>query len=213
MKSEIDVFLRHGEELPDSFGKTWILLFTEGHQPIWQIQSIIEIQQKQSLCISGTNLHTHVPHLLGNSTQESTCPSRKHKLYLHFYKWKWQQVQRKRKHKTIPQNGMFVWWPQKTVLTDSLVLSAKSGIFQESLKCNEMNSEGLVAKALQSDLKQATGVHSSDQTVRNRDHEGGLRARHPLVEPVHTLESEDPLFGSQFSSQMSTFTLSIVSIF
>lgn len=99
-------------------------------------------------------------------------------------------------------------------LTDSLVLAAQSGIFRESLKCNEINSaEGLVAKALQNDLKQATGMHSSDQTVRNRDHEGGLRARHPLVEPVHTLESEDPLFGSQFSSQMSTFTLSIVSIF
>ncbi|MCI4381318.1 hypothetical protein PGIGA_G00250300 [Pangasianodon gigas] len=42
------------------------------------------------------------------------------------------------------------------------------------------------ARALQNDLQQATGVNVSDQTIRNRLHEGGLRARHPLVGPVLT---------------------------
>ncbi len=42
------------------------------------------------------------------------------------------------------------------------------------------------ARALQNDLKQATGVNVSDQTIRNRLHEGGLRARRPLVGPVLT---------------------------
>ncbi len=42
------------------------------------------------------------------------------------------------------------------------------------------------ARALQNDLQQATGVNVSDQTIRNRLHEGGLRARRPLVGPVLT---------------------------
>jgi len=42
------------------------------------------------------------------------------------------------------------------------------------------------ARALQIDLQQATGVNVSDQTIRNRLHEGGLRARCPLVVPVFT---------------------------
>jgi len=37
---------------------------------------------------------------------------------------------------------------------------------------NRMNT----ARALQNDLQQATGVNISDQTIRNRLHEGGLRA-------------------------------------
>ncbi len=42
------------------------------------------------------------------------------------------------------------------------------------------------ARALQNDLQQATGVNVSDQTIRNRLHEGGLRARRSLVGPVLT---------------------------
>ena len=42
------------------------------------------------------------------------------------------------------------------------------------------------ARALQNDLQQATGVNVSDQTIRNRLHEGGLRAPRPLVGPVLT---------------------------
>ncbi len=42
------------------------------------------------------------------------------------------------------------------------------------------------ARALQNDPQQATCVNISDQTIRNRLHEGGLRARHPLVGPVLT---------------------------
>jgi len=42
------------------------------------------------------------------------------------------------------------------------------------------------ARALQNDLQQATGVNVSDQTIRNKLHEGGLRARCPLVGPVLT---------------------------
>ena len=36
------------------------------------------------------------------------------------------------------------------------------------------------ARALQNDLQQATGVNVSAQTIRNRLHEGGLRARRPV---------------------------------
>ncbi len=42
------------------------------------------------------------------------------------------------------------------------------------------------ARALQNGLQQATGVNVSDQTIRNRLHEGGLRARRVLVGPVFT---------------------------
>ncbi len=42
------------------------------------------------------------------------------------------------------------------------------------------------ARTLQNDLQRATGVNVSDQTIRNRLHEGGLRARRPLVGPVLT---------------------------
>ncbi len=42
------------------------------------------------------------------------------------------------------------------------------------------------ARALQNDLQQATGVNVSDQATRNGLHEGGLRARRPLVGPVLT---------------------------
>ena len=44
------------------------------------------------------------------------------------------------------------------------------------------------ARALQNDLQQATGVTVSAQTIRNRLHEGGLRARRPVVCPVLTAQ-------------------------
>ena len=44
------------------------------------------------------------------------------------------------------------------------------------------------ARALQNDLQQATGVNVSAQTIRNRLHEGGLRARRPVVCPVLTAQ-------------------------
>ena len=44
------------------------------------------------------------------------------------------------------------------------------------------------ARALQNDLQQATNVHASAQTVRNRLHEGGMRARCPQVGVVLTAQ-------------------------
>lgn len=45
------------------------------------------------------------------------------------------------------------------------------------------------ARALQSDLQQATNAHVSAQTVRNRLHEGGLRARRPQIGHWHRDET------------------------
>ncbi|KAL0183544.1 hypothetical protein M9458_019240 [Cirrhinus mrigala] len=44
------------------------------------------------------------------------------------------------------------------------------------------------ARALQNDLQQSTNVHVSAQTVRNRLHEGGMRARRPQVGVVLTAQ-------------------------
>ena len=44
------------------------------------------------------------------------------------------------------------------------------------------------ARALQNDLQQTTNVHVSAQTVRNRLHEGGMRARCPQVGFVPTAQ-------------------------
>ena len=44
------------------------------------------------------------------------------------------------------------------------------------------------ALALPNDLQRATGVNVCTQTIRNRLHEGGLRARRPVVGPVLTAQ-------------------------
>uniref|UniRef100_A0AAY5KHY5 Transposase Tc1-like domain-containing protein n=1 Tax=Esox lucius TaxID=8010 RepID=A0AAY5KHY5_ESOLU len=54
--------------------------------------------------------------------------------------------------------------------------------------CSIVREGTVTARALHNVLQRATGVHFSDQTVRNRLHEGGIRARHPLVGLVLTAQ-------------------------
>ncbi|KAI4883132.1 hypothetical protein NFI96_032712 [Prochilodus magdalenae] len=44
------------------------------------------------------------------------------------------------------------------------------------------------ARAIRNELQQATALNVFDQTIRNRLHEGGLRARRPVVGPVLTAQ-------------------------
>ena len=44
------------------------------------------------------------------------------------------------------------------------------------------------ARALEIDFRRATTVHLSDQTVRNRLHEDGMRARRPARGPILTAQ-------------------------
>ncbi len=44
------------------------------------------------------------------------------------------------------------------------------------------------ARALKNDLQQGSDVNVSDQTIRNKLHEVGLRVQRPLVGPVLTAQ-------------------------
>ena len=49
-------------------------------------------------------------------------------------------------------------------------------------RCNRMST----ARALEIDFRRATDVHLTDQTVRNRHHDDGMRARGPVRGPIVT---------------------------
>ena len=71
----------------------------------------------------------------------------------------------------------------------SLCTTARQDRYLRTLAIRNRES---TARALEHDPHRATGVHTSDQTIRNRLHEQGLRSRRParghVLTPQHCVD-------------------------